>query len=234
MSEFRFKQFRIKQEKSAAKIGTDGVLTGAWCPIPPGKIHVLDVGSGTGLIALMIAQRSDNAFITAIDMDLEAWQECGENFKNSPWSNRLTAVHGEFESFDFKNKFDLIVSNPPFFSAESFAPDPRRKNARNTDSLSFESLISKASALMVDEGVFCLIIPYHSEETILKLGEENGLFPWRILRIKGHGEAPLKRSLIAFSKNHKIPEISTLVIENSRHNYTDEYRALTKDFYFKM
>lgn len=231
---FRFKQFSIQQQKSAAKVGTDSVLIGSWSPIPALCKSVLDVGTGTGVIALMIAQRTDFAKITAIEKDKEAFVEAQLNFKNSFWSTRLFANNISFEKFNTEQKFDLIISNPPFYRENYDASNPRRFNARNMESLSFGSLISKSSQFLSKNGIFSVIIPYKEKEIFLELAAENDLFPCKILNVRGNPNAPFKRILIAFQKTFQKIEIQNLTIENQRHQYTDEYTLLTRDFYLKM
>lgn len=234
MAIFKFKQFHIVQEKSAAKVGTDGVLIGAWTPVDSKIGRVLDIGSGTGLISLMIAQRTENAIITAVELDEMAAQECALNFENSPWNDRLQIIQCDIENFQTNKKFDLIVSNPPFFEEYSFAPDSRRHAARNTQSLSFELLLKKADEFLTDDGIFAMIIPYKSKEKFISTAAQYRLYPNNILQVKGNLNVDYKRCLIAFERKSNELKISDLVIEKERHQYTEAYRCLTKDFYLKM
>lgn len=234
MSEFRFKKFKIKQYKTAAKIGTDAVLLGSWTEIHSGMKNILDIGAGSGIISLMLAQRTENSNIFAIEIDFDAYSECTENFQNSPWNHRLQSIKSDLKEFTSKTKFDLIVSNPPFFTENTLAPDLKRNRARNTVGLSFELLIRKVDELLNSSGVFSVILPYKETEKFCELARKFNLYPFLKTFVKGHKNAPLKRSLMAFSREHKICVCSELVIEIQRHQYTEDYIELTKDFYLKM
>lgn len=234
MSIFRFKQFAIQQQHSAAKVGTDGVLLGAWAPLDHHPKTVLDIGAGTGLISLMIAQRAEKSEITALEIDEKAYQECGSNFKTSPWAERLHIEHSSLQDFKTSKKFDLIISNPPFYTETYFAKDIIRNRARNAQHLPFETLMHSTSGLLSKTGVFSVIIPFKEEKNLIQLAEKHELFPFRVLHVKGNLNSPFKRSLLAFSKWSQNMDIQTLIIEKERHHYTKEYIELTKDFYLKM
>lgn len=234
MSEFSFKKFKIKQYKTAAKIGTDAVLLGAWTEINSDLKNILDIGAGSGVISLMLAQRTENTNILAIEIDHDAYAECVENFQHSSWSNRLQCINSDLKYFRRASKFDLIVSNPPFFTENTLAPDLKRNRARNVIGLSFEILIIKVDELLSSSGVFSVILPFKETEKFCELAEKFNLFPFRKTDVKGHDNAPLKRSLIAFSRKKLICESNELTIEIQRHQYTDDYIELTKDFYLKM
>lgn len=231
---FSFKKFNVKQNQSAAKVGTDGVLLGAWAPIDNNPQSILDIGTGTGLIALMLAQRTENADITAIEIDRSAYEECSENFSSSPWSQRLQAILGDIGNVALNQSFDLIVSNPPFYTEKTFAPDYQRNLARNAASLDFNLLIEKSASLLNFNGIFTVIIPFKDEDLICCIAERNKLFPFKLTRIKGHSNAIIKRSLIAFTTKKEDFNSTDLIIEEKRHQYTAEYQNLTKDFYLKM
>ena len=172
---FRFKQFAVLNDKTAMKVGTDGVLLGAWCDVCEAK-SVLDVGTGCGLIALMIAQRNADCNIDCIDIDEGAIEEARINADNSPWSDRIHPFMSDFKQFICDKKYDLIVSNPPFFNNGVLAPDKSRQNARHTVELSFEQLIHKAISLLSDKGKLCLISATDAEEEITKSCAEVGAF----------------------------------------------------------
>ncbi len=243
MKTFKFKQFQINQDKSAMKIGTDGVLLGAWAALPENTFGILDIGAGTGLVAIMLAQRSDAENIEAVELDDDAFEQCTENFENSPWADRLFCYHAGFDEFveDYTSEplqlsdlFDVIVSNPPFYKEDVSSGNKSRDVARQNVSLPFDELISGVSKLLAPKGVFSIIIPFKEEEHFVKLAEIANLFPTRITRVKGHQNSDFKRSLIAFSFNKIAVFIDELVIEKERHIYTEAYIALTKDFYLKM
>lgn len=233
---FSFKQFTIQQDRCAMKIGTDGVLLGAWAPVFHNPYNILDIGTGTGIIALMLAQRSKAEQIDAIEIDDEAYEQATENFENSPWNDRLYCYHAGLDEFvdEVEETFDLIVSNPPFYTDEYKSGDIQRDAARFTDSLPFEELVEAADFFLSDNGVFALIVPFKEEEKITMLCHERELFPLKITRVKGTPSAEIKRSLLAFTRIEQNPLIDELVIETARHQYTPEYIALTKEFYLKM
>lgn len=234
---FQFKQFSVEQDRCAMKIGTDGVLLGAWTPIPENTFSVLDIGAGTGIIALMIAQRSFAEQIDALEIDEEAYEQAVDNFENSPWSDRLFCFHAGLDEFveEPEDEYDLIVSNPPFYTEDYKTESEQRDLARFADAMPFEELIEAAALLLSENGIFSVIIPYKEEEKFIALAKEFDLFPIKITRVKGTPTTEIKRSLLAFSRNESenFP-VDELIIETSRHIYTEEYIALTRDFYLKM
>ena len=238
MSKFQFKQFSLQQDRCAMKVGTDGVLLGAWAPIDHKPYSVLDIGAGTGLIALMLAQRSQAEQVDAIEIDENAFEQCVDNFENSPWNDRLFCFHASLDDFmdDLEDEaYDLIVSNPPFYSEDFKTENEQRDLARFQDALPFEDLVEAASVLLSERGVLAVIVPFKEEVKFIALAKECDLFPLKITRVKGTPTAEIKRSLVAFSfaETHELP-IDELIIETARHQYTEDYIALTKDFYLKM
>jgi tRNA1Val (adenine37-N6)-methyltransferase len=237
MSTFKFKQFSVQQDKCAMKIGTDGVLLGAWCPIDNNPFSVLDIGAGTGILALMLAQRSNAEQIDSLEIDEEAYEQCVENFENSPWSDRLFCFHAGLDEFvdEPEDEYDIIISNPPFYSEDYKTDDSQRDLARFQDALPFEDLIEAADLLLSENGIFAVIIPYKEEERFIDLCAEVELFPVKVTRVKGSHTTPIVRSLLAF-KRYELSVLTAdeLVIEINRHEYTDDYINLTKDFYLKM
>ncbi|MCG2429628.1 MULTISPECIES: tRNA1(Val) (adenine(37)-N6)-methyltransferase [Aequorivita] len=233
---FQFKQFTIEQDRCAMQIGTDGVLLGAWVSIENNPFSILDIGAGTGVIALQLAQRSDAEMIDALEVDDNAYEQCVDNFENSPWGDRLFCYHASLGEFieEIEDKYDLIVSNPPFYSEDYKTSDESRDLARFNDSLPFDELIFSASQLLSEEGIFAVVIPRKEEEGFLKLAEQENLFAKRICRVKGNETSQEKRSLIAFSFEKSTPKIENLTIETSRHKYTEEYISLVNEFYLKM
>jgi tRNA1Val (adenine37-N6)-methyltransferase len=229
---FRFKQFTIVQEKAAMKVGTDGVLLGAWTEVGDAR-SILDVGTGTGLIALMMAQKSD-AQITALEIEEKAYTEALFNFNQSPWTGRIQAVQSSFQKFSSatSDRFDLIVSNPPFFENASKAREANRSNARHTDLLPYTDLISGSATLLTDRGRLSVIIPAESADRVIALASETNLFPIRITKVKPKPERPFHRYLIEFSKQEGLCSFDELTIGNEgQNNFTDEYKRLTQDFY---
>lgn len=237
MSEFRFKQFSVEQDRCAMKIGTDGVLLGAWTPIENNPFSILDIGTGTGIIALMLAQRSNAEQIDALEIDEEAYEQSVDNFENSPWSDRLFCFHAGLDEFveEPEDEYDLIVSNPPFYTDDFKSATEQRDLARFADAMPFEDLIEAADLLLSENGVFAVIIPFKEEENFLALAKDYELYPLKITHVKGTPTTEIKRSLLAFSRNENVNfTIDELIIETSRHQYTPEYIELTKDFYLKM
>ncbi|WP_291128414.1 tRNA1(Val) (adenine(37)-N6)-methyltransferase [Flavobacterium sp. UBA7682] len=247
MSAFQFKKFSINQDHCAMKVGTDAVLLGAWTPIDNQPFSVLDIGAGTGILALMLAQRYSAEHsslkgepaqqIDAIEIDEEAFEQCVENFENSPWSDRLYCYHAGLDEFmeEPEDEYDLIISNPPFYSEDYKTESEQRDLARFQDALPFEDLAEAASMLLSENGIFAVIIPYKEEAKLIGLAKECNLFPFKITRVKGTPTTEIKRSLLAFSFAEKTNfPIDELIIETARHQYTEDYIALTKDFYLKM
>ena len=218
------------------KIGTDGVLLGAWTPLINNPYNILDIGTGTGVIALMLAQRTHAEQIDAIEIDDDAYEQATENFENSPWNDRLYCYHAGLDEFveEVEEEFDLIVSNPPFYTDEYKSGDEQRDNARFEDSLPFDELVEAADFFLSDNGIFSLIVPFKEEEKILELTQKRALFPLKITRVKGTPTAEIKRSLMAFTRIEQQAIVDELIIEVGRHDYTPEYTALTKEFYLKM
>lgn len=239
MATFNFKQFSIQQDKCAMKVGTDGVLLGVWSPVDNNPLTILDIGAGTGVIALMLAQRSNAEQIDAIEIDDAAYEQAVDNFESSPWGDRLFCYHAGLDEFVDEmedEEYDLIVSNPPFYTDEYTSGNEQRDTARFEAAMPFEELAEAASLLLnSDKGVFCIILPYKEEEAFIATANTYELFPFKITRVKGTPQTEIKRSLIAFKKEATSnPVIDELVIETARHQYTPEYTALTKDFYLKM
>lgn len=218
------------------KVGTDGVLLGAWAPIDHTPYSILDIGAGTGVIALMLAQRSYAEQIDGIEIDEDAYEQAVDNFENSPWADRLFCYHAGLDEFmdEPEDEYDLIVANPPFYSDGYFSDDEQRNKARFTESLPFEDLAEASGLLLSENGVLAVIIPFKEEEKFIALAKEEELYPFKITRVKGTPATEVKRSLMAFSRDKKETAIDELTIEIERHNYTDAYISLTKDFYLKM
>ena len=239
---FTFKQFTVNQDRCAMKIGTDGVLLGAWTPLINNPFNVLDIGAGTGILSLMLAQRSNAApnnvgIIDAIEIDEDAYEQCVENFEASPWGDKLFCFHAGLDEFveEPEDEYDLIVSNPPFYTDDFKSANEQRDLARFADAMPFEDLIEAADLLLSENGIFAVIIPFKEEENFLALAKEYELHPLKITHVKGTPTTEIKRSLLALSRNEKTDfPIDELIIETSRHQYTLEYIELTKEFYLKM
>ncbi|MCU4163052.1 tRNA1(Val) (adenine(37)-N6)-methyltransferase [Carboxylicivirga caseinilyticus] len=231
---FQFKQFRINQDKAAMKVGTDGVLLGAWAAIENAQT-ILDVGTGTGLIALMAAQRNTSAEIIAIDIDENACEQAYENVQCSPWSDRITVIHSSIQDFASTNEniFDYIVSNPPFFNKSLKSENTARNLARHTDSLSYEELFHCSIQLSSPAATLGLIIPHLLEKEIISIKNYYDYNLSRILRVKGDINKQIVRSLLEFNlgKATNFNEEIIYIEKGKRHAYSEEYKALTRDFY---
>lgn len=241
---FRFQQFTVRDDRAAMKVGTDGVLLGAWAPIRDAK-QILDVGTGSGLIALMLAQRSraNASEVSAIDIDQGASEQAIENFQASPWPDRLPGsldlTHCSLKEFAFvctvtNSSFDLVVSNPPYFAADNKQPAPRL-TARQTDDFSRRSFFQNVVSLLSVAGRICLILPFDQAEITIEVAKEFDLHLMSRTNVRANVAATeLKRVLLEFTStsNHSTSE-SELVIEKSRHEFTEQYAALTQDFHLR-
>ena len=245
---FTFKQFEVWHDKCGMKVGTDGVLLGAWCDLY-GCQSMLDVGSGTGLIALIAAQRHPQLRITAIDIMPEAVEQARENVERSPFGDRIEVVEGDFLSFGTSPHadnqhadrqkpmlFDAIVSNPPFYSADIHSPSASRDMARHSDSLPLDKLLEHASRLLSPEGRLYLILPFTAASDAIGFANMHGLLLRRRTDVAGNERVAPKRSLLEFWKTDAIGQSlkERLNIRNSLNEYTEEYKALTVDLYVSL
>ena len=231
MSVFKFKEFSIVQSKSAMKVGTDGVLLGSWINCLNAK-KILDIGAGTGLISLMLAQRNNECNITAVEIDKETSEEANININNSKWRDRISIINININNFITSDKFDFIVSNPPYFPA-NFSKN-KRAIARHTNLLSFQDLIRTTVKLLSSKGIFAVILPKIAEAIFCKTANANKLFLIRICQVKGQKKSDVKRVLLEFSFEKSSLDSDSLVIEESRHIYTNKYIDLCQDFYLNM
>lgn len=233
---FKFKQFAVNQDQCAMKIGTDGVLLGAWAAIEKQPFAILDIGAGTGILSLMLAQRSNAEIIDALEIDALAYEQCVENFEASKWSDRLFCYHADLAEFaeEIEDQYDLIICNPPFYSENYKTENKQRDLARFQNAMPFDHLIDSVSKLLMKNGTFCTIIPFKEEDKFIALALKAGLKANTICRVRGHATAELKRSLIELSFNKSDLKTNELCIETARHKYTNDYINLTKDFYLKM
>ncbi|PTT28732.1 tRNA (adenine-N(6)-)-methyltransferase [Chryseobacterium sp. HMWF028] len=227
MKPFTFKQFQIQQSKDVFRVGTDGVLLGALADVEHAA-NVLEVGTGTGLISLMLAQRNAEAHFLGLDINEEAAAITQLNFENSPFHTRLKNKYLDFKTFETEEWFDLIVSNPPYFEESGSEKD---KIARQTVELNFMQLISKASKLLSEGGIFSVIIPIEAGEAFISIAKENGLFLNRRVNIKGIKNSKTKRLVLEFSSEEKEISESDFIIEKSPRQYSDQYLELTKEFH---
>lgn len=227
MKPFTFKQFVIQQSKEVFRVGTDGVLLGALANIE-NAFNILEVGTGTGLISLMLAQRNPEAQFLGIDINKDAAELTKFNFEKSPFFSRLKNNHQDFKNFETDKKFDLIVSNPPYFEVSESEKD---KIARQTVELNFSQLISKSSMLLSKNGVFSVILPAETGNDFIALAIENGMYLIRKINIKGIENSKVKRLILEFSLSEKDLIESEFIIEKSPRQYSDQYLELTKEFH---
>lgn len=215
------------------KIGTDGILLGAWAHIEKSSSQVLDVGTGTGLISLMLAQRYSMIDIQAIEIDAFAAEEAKFNFDASPWKNRLLCLTSSLNEFSAKTqkKYDHIICNPPFFQNGSSIKNVQRNLARNQASLPLDELFEQVNNLLVNTGTFSLIIPIAFEKEASALASRNRLFLKRKTKVRGHSLAKYKRVLLTYSRIKESIHENELTLEISRHERTPEYQALVDNFY---
>jgi len=230
---FSFKQFTVFHDKCAMKVGTDGVLLGAWVDVTDAG-SVLDVGTGTGLIAMMVAQRSADIIIDAVEIDEKAYRQAMENVSACPWNRRIRVFHDTLQHFAENNtsRYDVVVSNPPFFRNALRPPVVSRSVARHDTSLNYESLLVHAARILTNEGRLAVIVP---DSELVRLTEQaylQGLYVSRLLRIKPLPDRAVSRGMLELSKERNIQcQEGTLTIRKDQSTYTDEYKALTRDFY---
>jgi tRNA1Val (adenine37-N6)-methyltransferase len=233
---FAFKQFIIKQDKCAMKVGTDAVLLGAWI-IPNGSKQILDIGTGTGVVALMLAQKTD-AQIDAIDIDQNAVEQAKQNIEESKFASKITVKHISFQEFSktTSKKFNLIVTNPPYFEQSLKSTDEQRSQARHADVLPFEELLEGVLRVLDTKGKFCLILPTLEAEKFRILAQKKGLNLSKLLRIKSRADKETdKRHLMQFEFTPTEFSETTIAIEQEeRHQYTSDYKNLTKDYYINF
>lgn len=234
---FRFKQFTIHQDRCAMKVGTDGVLLGAWTDIT-GVASILDVGSGTGLVSLMLAQRS-NAEITGVEIDAEAVGQSRENISASAWHNRIQILHTSFQDYILActqktvcKKFDLIVSNPPFHPEHIKPESHQRRLARHSDELSPAEVLEWGRKVLLPGGKIVLIVPQKILPELLLGAELHGLYLTRQLCVKPTPQKAVHRNLLSFSLQPGTFSREELIVEmDTRHNYSEDYIELTRDYY---
>lgn len=238
---FRFKQFTVWHDKCAMKVGTDGVLLGSWCHVDH-ALKVLDVGTGSGLIALMLAQRNNDCSVTAIDIDEMAVLQAVENFEISPFADRIRGIHSSLGQYVEGRRdegdcgsFDLIVSNPPYYTDDVLSPDARRCTARHTSSLPFDLLIRDCTRLLSADGVLAVIVPYDTASHIIGIGAEHGLQLLRRCDVRNSERKGWKRSMLELGRKGACHRADTcyeqLTIHDASGEWSDSYRMLTAEFY---
>ncbi len=229
---FRFKQFTVEQERCAMKVGTDGVLLGAWVSIPAATARVLDIGTGTGLIALMAAQRAPMAYVDAVEIESEAAEQAKENVKNSPWSNRVAVFETAVQEFAPQYSYDIIVSNPPYFIRSLKNESLKKSIARHNDMLPLGELAASVKRLLAADGIFAAILPYEEANLFIAEAAGEGLFLQRRLDVRGRKAKPVKRVLMEFARKpaERVDE-KEMYLENEDNSRSRAYSLLTADFY---
>lgn len=231
---FQFKQFSISQDRCAMKVGTDGVLLGAWADVRDSKM-ILDIGTGTGVIAIMLAQRNEKAKVHGVEIEEQAYQQAQENMENSAFSERLTSFHIDIQTYMrvTDRKYDLIVSNPPFFTGGTLSATQDKMNVRHTVKLPHGDLLLAVKHLLNPKGKFCVILPLIEGLRFKELAERAGLFCTKMTEVRPKAEKAVERLLLQFENQGNMMLQNQLIIQakDGRHDFTEEYTALVKDFY---
>ena len=233
---FQFKQFAIQQDRCNMKVGTDGVLLGAWAPVAGAK-QILDIGTGTGLIALMLGQRSPGSSIHAVEIDAKAAEQARENAQASPWHEQVEIVQAAIQDYQRQcdTHYDLIVSNPPFFSGGTFSANQDKNSVRHTIKLPHGDLLSAVRNLLKPDGKFCVILPLIEGLRFEEIAETYKLYCTRQTEVHPTVKKPVERLLMQFERIEKEKSVDSLTIQKGgRNEWTAEYIALTGDFYLKM
>lgn len=235
---FRFKQFSVQHDRCAMKVGTDGVLLGAWSPVTKAQ-RILDIGTGSGLIALMCAQRNPRAHITAIEPHQPSYEQAQYNAAQSPWAQRLTVLYTTLQQHSAP-LYDAIVTNPPYFLAGTTAPDTARHHARHTEGLSPQDLLGGILRLLAPHGTVALILPTQEGQAFQALTATQGLTLTHLTEVHGRASKPVERLLMAFRRIDastappRCIRTSLAIDTDQRNHWTPEYRALTRDFYLAL
>ena len=230
-NKFKFKQFSIEQNNAAMKIGTDGILLGAWTNVNKAK-QILDIGCGTGVIGIMQAQKNCEAIIDLVEIDKSACIDANINISNCPWHNRINIFEGALEKYNTKKRYDVIISNPPFFNNSLKAENSSRTLARHSISLNYKQIILFSNKNLNNNGNLSLILPHNQADECISFSNKNNLFLSRICNVKAKETKDAHRILLEFSKKEKNLIKDTIIIETQlRHNYTNQYKKLTNNFY---
>jgi len=231
--DFNFKRFTVSQDKATHKVGTDGVLLGTWVNVN-NAMRILDIGTGTGVIALILAQRtSADTQIDALEIQREDFEQATINFTRSPWHDRIRIVHVSVQEFNLDKKYDLVVSNPPFFSKSWLPPAERRKVVRHSETLSFEDLADAAKRMLHDDGRFALILPVTEGRHFETLAKAVGLHCIRLCEFQTRAHKPVERLLMEFSSQHKGLRREKILLYSQGERWSDDYWQLTEDFYLE-
>ncbi len=234
-SYFRFKRFTIQQDRSVMKVCTDSCILGAWTAkrLQEAK-RILDIGTGTGLLPIMLAQNS-NAPIHCIELDHDSFKQAEKNIQESPWSDRIHIIEGDARHYSFQTKYDFIITNPPFFESDLRSPERKKNKAKHEESLTLDELISVISSCLLTNGAFSILLPFHRNDYFEKLASLNGFILHEKLTVRqtpGH-TAFRCISLYGTKKPEKVI-LNELIIRNSEGKNSNEFAELMKDYYLSM
>jgi tRNA1Val (adenine37-N6)-methyltransferase len=231
---FRFKQFKVAHDRTSHKVGTDGVLLAAWVNVE-GVKEILEIGTGSGVMALVLAQRTSPAcHIDAVEIEALSAQQAAENFAGSPWPDKIKIKHIPIQRFETDKKYDLIISNPPFFINSSLPPERGRSNARHTGELSFVELVEAALKFLSEEGRLALILPTAEANLFIHQARERSIHCYRRCEVQSRKHKPVERILLEFGLKPRSLLTDNLVIHGLNDEWSKEYVDLTRDFYLKM
>lgn len=235
---FQFKQFTIQQERAALKVSTDSCLFGAYCSNwllskEPQPKHILDIGAGTGLLMLMLAQKT-NALIDGVEVDEPSFQQAKENIEASVWKNRLQLFHSDVRTFPFQHSYDLIISNPPFYEGDLKSTSVNKNVAKHDEGLKLHELIAIVDQHLSDGGSFAVLLPYHRSAKFIADGEAVGLFLNEEINVKQTTAHSFFRSMLIFGKQKQERVSKEIAIKNSNGDYTNEFTALLSDYYLYL
>lgn len=228
---FHFKRFSIRHDRATMKVGTDSVLLGSWADVA-GVKNILDIGTGSGIIALMLAQRTSPATsIHGVEIDAQNVEQARENVRLSPWPEKVKLFHTAIQDFNARNRYDLIVSNPPYFNNSLQPPDERRTQARHTTQLTHEELLQCVATLLDESGKFSVVLPHQSEQEFIRLALDHHLFCTRQWSFRTRPGKQIERWLLTFSRLQGMPEYGEILLYGEGNTWSEGYRALTRDFY---
>ena len=230
---FRFKQFTVAQDKCAMKVNTDGVLLGSWTEVSEAQ-SILDIGTGTGVIALMMAQKNNEAIIDAIDIDKDAWTQAKENFEQSPWNERVNAVHSSLQELSLGKKYDLIISNPPYFIDDYKTENHQKNIAKHSIALTYQELLKGINRLVTETGKAFLVIPVFNLQLIETIAGRENLYITNLTEVTAVAGKNSYLALIELRRKKEEYVKAFLVIQEEQGSFTEEYKQLTKDFYLKF
>ncbi|MGE0773336.1 MAG: tRNA1(Val) (adenine(37)-N6)-methyltransferase [Cyclobacteriaceae bacterium] len=229
---FYFKQFGIRHDRCAHKVGTDSVLLGAWANCRDVR-YALDIGSGSGVLSLMVAQRCE-ALVDGVEMDPESVAQARQNVKNTPWADRIRIFHQRIQEFESDVQYDLILSNPPYFVNSLKPPDGRRSNTRHTQSLDFTDLIAQVKRLLTRDGSFYLVLPPAEFNRFNEMASQSELYPFRQLHFRSKASKPVERVLAGFWQSPTPCVVEELVLYDQQNEWSEAYKALTRDYYLDL